>query len=71
MLRFNMFRYNTFIDEPFSMESYEETMRWITETIARIRAEREWKVSSSGYFCKFICSTRNGCPIGESIIHAQ
>ena len=70
MLRFNMFRYNTFIDEPFTMESYEETMRWITDTIARIRAEREWKVSSSGYFCKFICSTRNGCPIGESIIHS-
>lgn len=71
MLRFNMFRYNAFIDEPFSMENYEETVRWIRETIERIKAEKDWQVSSSGYFCRFICSTRNSCPIGEEIIHAE
>ena len=58
LLRFNMFRYNTFIDEPFSMERYEETLDWIERTIQAIKAEREWRVSSSGYFCRFICSGR-------------
>ena len=48
LLRFNMFRYNTFIDEPFSMERYEETLGWIERTIQAIRAERKWRVSSSG-----------------------
>lgn len=71
LLRFNMFRYNTFIDEPFSMEHYEETLDWIEQTIRTIKAAREWRVSSSGYFCRFICSVRNHCPIDNEIIHAR
>ena len=71
LLRFNMFRYGVNIDEPFSMERYEETMDWIERTIAEIRAEREWKVSSSSYFCRFICSTRLYCPIAEEIMNAK
>ena len=70
LLRFNMFRYGVNIDEPFTMERYKETMDWIERTIAQIKAEKEWKVSCSGYFCRFICSTRLHCPIGEEIIHA-
>lgn len=71
MLRFNMFRYGAFVDEAFSMERYGETMNWIDQTIAGIRADRDWQVSSSGYFCRFICSTRDHCPIGQEIIHAN
>ena len=71
LLRFNMFRYNSFIDEPFSMERYEETLDWIGRTIQTIKAEREWRVSSSGYFCRFICSVRDHCPIANEIIHAR
>ncbi len=70
LLRFNMFRYGVFIDEPFSMERYNETMDWIERTIEGIRAEKDWQVSSSGYFCKFICSVRDHCPIGNEIIHS-
>ena len=71
LLRFNMFRYGVNIDEPFSMERYAETMDWIERTIAEIRAEKEWKVSSSGYFCRFICSTRLYCPIAGEIMNAK
>ena len=71
LLRFNMFRYGVNIDEPFSMKRYEETMDWIERTIAEIRAEREWKVSSSSYFCRFICSTRLYCPIAGEIMNAK
>ncbi len=71
LLRFNMFRYGENIDEPFAMERYEETMDWIERTIAKIKAEREWRVSSSGYFCRFICSTRLHCPVGEEIMNAR
>ena len=71
LLRFNMFRYGVNIDEPFSMKRYEETMDWIERTIAEIRAEREWKVSSSSYFCRFISSTRLYCPIAGEIMNAK
>lgn len=71
LLQFNMFRYGVNINEPFAMERYEETMDWIERTIAEIKAEKEWKVSSSGYFCRFICSTRLHCPVGEEIMNAR
>ena len=71
LLRFNMFRYGVNIDEPFSRDRYAETMDWIERTIAEIKAEKEWKVSSSGYFCRFICSTRLHCPVGEEIMNAR
>lgn len=71
LLQFNMFRYGVNIDEPFSMDRYEDTMDWIERTIEQIRAEKEWKVSSSGYFCRFICSTRLHCPVGEEIMNAR
>ena len=71
LLQFNMFRYGVNINEPFAMERYEETMDWIERTIAQIKAEKEWKVSSSGYFCRFICSTRLHCPVGEEIMNAR
>lgn len=71
LLRFNMFRYGLNIDEPFRMERYEETLDWIERTISRIEADKDWLVSSSGYFCRWICSCRAHCPIGEEIIHAH
>lgn len=71
LLRFNMFRYDAFIDEPFDGRRYEETLNWVAETIERIKREKDWQVSSSGYFCKYICSVRAHCPIGEEIAHSN
>lgn len=70
LLRFNMFRYGDWVDEHFRMEAYEEMLDWTEQTIGQIRADLEWQVSSSSYFCRWICSTRQHCPIGEEIIHA-
>ena len=53
------------------LSEYEETLDWIERTIQAIKAEREWRVSSSGYFCRFICSVRDHCPIANEIIHAR
>jgi len=68
LLRFNMFRDGVFIDEPFSKQAYDETMRWIADTIDLILLEDEWLVSSSPYFCQFVCGVRHSCPVGEEII---
>lgn len=71
LLRFNMFRYGKWIDEPFNAEAYTEMQDWTEQTIQRIRAEKDWQVSSSSYFCRFICSVRDHCPIGNEIIHSE
>ena len=68
LLRFNMFRYGLNIDEIFDMAAYEDALRWVDAAIRRIRAEKDWLVSKSGYFCRWICSVRQHCPIGDTII---
>lgn len=71
LLRFNMFRYNKWVDEFFDSQAYSEMQDWTEQTIHRIRSERDWQVSASGYFCKFICSVRDHCPTGETIINSR
>lgn len=70
LLRFNMFRYGEWIDEPFHPEAYKEMQDWTEQTIRRIRAEKDWLVSKSGYFCRWICSVRDHCPIGDTIMNS-
>lgn len=71
LLRFNMFRYNDWVDEPFDPAAYDEMLDWTEQTIAQIRADQAWLVSSSGYFCRWICSARLHCPVGDEIIHSH
>lgn len=52
------------------MAAYEDTLRWVDAAIRRIRAEKGWLVSKSGYFCRWICSVRQHCPIGETIMNS-
>lgn len=65
-----MFRYGEWVDEPFDPKAYEEMQDWTEQTIRRVRGERDWQVSASGYFCKILCSVRGHCPVGESIINS-
>lgn len=71
LLRFNIFRDGIFIDEPFDRQVLEDTNRWIADTIDLILLEDEWRVSSSSYFCQFICGVRHHCPVGEEIIYGN
>lgn len=71
-LMFNLFKELGYIDEKiFSMEEYEETMKWATDAILKIEdtALLDWleckKLPKSGkpeLFCTAICSWRNICP---------
>lgn len=69
LLRFNMFRYGESVDEPFSMAAYEDTLDWTEQTVRRIRNTDDWRVHESGYFCRYICSVRDHCPVGQAIIN--
>lgn len=68
-LCFNMFKDGEWIEEEFDEAAYNETVQWITDTIKAIRAEKDWKVCTSGYFCRFVCSTFDDCPARDAILY--
>lgn len=69
-LSFNMFREGTWIHEDFSQQAFDDTMRWIVETIENILLDSGWKVCPSSYFCRFICSALDACPEREAILNS-
>lgn len=70
-LVFNMFREPTLIEEDFSMDSYNQTMDWIVDTIDSIILESNWRVSPSSFYCRFVCSVFDSCPARDAVLHPQ
>lgn len=68
-LSFNMFKEGTFIDEAFDQAMFDDTMKWVVETIEAIIFETEWKVNSSSYFCRFVCPCLLECPAKEAVLN--
>ena len=69
VLRFNMFKEGYNIDEPFDPVRVDETKQWILDTIRQIREEKDWKISSSSYFCRWVCSCIDHCPARDAVIY--
>lgn len=69
ILRFNMFKEGYNIDEPFDPSMVDTTRQWILDTIQCIREEKEWKVCSSSYFCRWVCSCIDHCPAKEAVLY--
>ena len=70
-LQFNMFKEGTVIDEVFEQSEYDATMKWIVDTIEAILYESDWSVSTSSYYCRFVCSCFDSCPAKEAILYPQ
>lgn len=68
MLRFNLFREDQWLDEPFCKAKLTETCEWIERTIEAILCEAAWKPAESSYFCRFICGVNAHCPAGQKLI---
>lgn len=67
-LVFNMFKEGNFIKETFDEEEYKRTIDWIVETIEFILFESDWKVCTSSYYCRFVCSCLDHCPAKEAVL---
>lgn len=64
LLQFNLFRERTTVDESFDMLAYQETMAWVDQTIDTISKDHTWAhPDKPDYFCKYICSVRQHCPM--------
>lgn len=68
-LQFNMFKEGTFIDEQFDLDEFNKTMQWIVETIESILFETDWMVSTSSYYCRFVCSVFDHCPAKDAVLN--
>lgn len=62
-LMLNLFREATFIDELFDTQAYEEAVQWAIGLIEDIRTQQEWRPCEKDYFCQFLCSVANHCPM--------
>lgn len=68
-LKFNLFRENDWVVEEFDIKQFEDTMKWVVETIENILLESDWKVSASSYFCRFVCGVFSECPAKEAVLN--
>ena len=67
-LSFNMFKEGEWIHETFDPQMYDDTMKWIVDTIEAILFEADWRVSPSSYFCRFVCGVLDACPAKEAVL---
>lgn len=70
-LMFNMFREQSFITEDFDPAMYEKTRQWIIDTIHQIEQCKDWVISSSSFFCRFVCSVFDACPAKDTILYGN
>ena len=57
----NCFRNGTFIKEPFDIDKYNETMRWVKNTVAFIEDNNDFSPNIEDFRCYNLCGYRDEC----------
>ena len=57
----NCFRTNVFINEPFSLEAYEEAKKWVIDHVAAIKQEENFNPEPDVFQCFWICGVSDNC----------
>jgi hypothetical protein len=60
-LCFNCFKTQTFIEEPFKEEAYNEALDWVTEQIEDIKNADEFYPRLDYFSCMNICGVKDEC----------
>lgn len=60
-LQWNLFRLGKIYTVPWERNEYEEAMKWAVDTVHRIEWETYWDPNPSQFYCRELCSQRNGC----------
>ena len=75
-MKWNLFKEQRFIEIPWDKKEYENTIRWASDTVNKIKIEEEWGVNkelikaqeegkSTPFYCLFLCSQRKVCPFKD------
>ena len=54
-----MFKDRKWIEIAWDKAEYDETLKWVKNTIELIKSETEWKPSPQKYYCNYLCGQRN------------
>lgn len=60
-LKWNMFRARKWIDIPWDINEYNETLQWATDALKEIDAAVYYAPNPDYYFCNYICDQRECC----------
>lgn len=60
-LCFNCFRTNTFIEEPFNIQTYNDVIRWATDAIHGIEDVEDFYPNTNFFTCRYICGVSDKC----------
>lgn len=58
-LWWNMFKEQKWIKIPFTLDDYNEAIKWAEDTIKLIEAEKEYPCNPDYFYCNYLCSQRN------------
>lgn len=61
-LAFNMIKTGELIEEEFSQETMDDTIRWVNDIIERIAMDTRFEPCPSSHMCQFMCDVRSRCP---------
>lgn len=60
-LAWNFFKTQDWYEIPWIKKDYENTLKWVLDTIHTIEEERNWKPRVDMFYCNNLCSQRYGC----------
>lgn len=60
-LRFNCFREQTVIEEPFDLKAYDRAIRWFLDAVSAITAETDFNPRIEPFKCRYLCEMRDVC----------
>ena len=60
-LCFNCFKTNTFIEEPFNIDKYNEAISWASKSIREVENAEEFYPNIDYFYCKNICGVSDEC----------
>lgn len=60
-LCFNCFREQTLIEEPFREQAYAESKRWLSDSVAQITAETDFRPDIEYFRCAYLCEMNGHC----------
>ena len=64
-LEFDMFKENTVVTKNFELKKFNASKKWALNLMQEIYDEIEFPCNYSEFFCKYICSCSEHCPIFE------